>query len=366
MAAEQGELAVQQRAAYNPPLIARHPHGLHTTERPIHSSFMRLKFGLPVILLFTFALGACRSQNTAFSAVENANDGSPVILEINGFEEHRSAFERFVKARLSDFATQAGQSQAEQDQLRSRLFDEFVRRQLVVREALKKNIVPTEDEIRKAVEDQHKQTSGEGSEQNQPTLEGTERRAEMLNDLLTLKYYTSEVLKDVAVTPQEIEGYYNQNRDKYQQQNGFYVREIRVPDEADARRLRQQALAKPNDFNVLAKENSKSPTAINGGLMYYETQQLPPVLEQAITPLKPGEISNVVKSNHGYHIFKLEKRAEPLTLEQVKEDIRKELTRTKNQALIEQFNQNALSGARLKIYHDRLGFTYAGSLKAGA
>lgn len=327
---------------------------------------MRLKFVFLVSLCLGLTSSACRARNTTFSAAENTNDGSPVIVEINGFEEHRSAFERFVKARLSDFATQAGQSQTEQDQLRSRLFDEFVRRQLVVREALKKNIVPTEDEIRKAIEDQHKQTSGEGSDQNQNTLEGAERRAEMLNDLLTLKYYTSEVLKDVTATPQEIEAYYHQNRAKYQQQNGFYVREIRVLEEAAARRLQQQALAKPNDFNVLAKENSKSPTAINGGLMYYETQQLPPVLEQAITPLKPGEISNVIKSNHGYHIFKLEKRAEPLSLEQVKEDIKKELMRTKNQALIEQFNESALTAARLKIYHDRLGFTYSGSLKAGA
>ena len=326
---------------------------------------MQLRFLFTVILLGGLLSGACRSQNPAFSAVENANDDSPVIVEINGFAEHRSAFERFYKSRLSDFATQAAPGQGEQDQLRSRLFDEFVQRQLVVREALKKNIVPTEDEIRKAIEDQHKQTSSE-SASNEPTLEGAERRTEMLNDLLTLKYFTSEVLKDVDVAPQEIETYYNQNRAQYQQQNGFYVREIRVPEEVEARRIRQLATQKPNDFNVLAKENSKAPTAINGGLMYYETQQLPPVLEQAITPLKAGEISNVVKSNYGYHIFKLEKRAEPLTLEQVKEDIKKELLRTKNQALIEQFNQRALSAAKLKIYRDRLGFNYIGNLKPDA
>jgi peptidyl-prolyl cis-trans isomerase C len=327
---------------------------------------MHLKFSLVLILLCGLASGACRAQNSAFSAVENANDDSPVIVEINGYAERRSAFARFYKSRLADFATQAAQNQSEQDQLRSRLFDEFVQRQLVVREALKKNIVPTEDEIRKAIEDQHKQTSGEGAAGSQPTLEGAERRAEMLNDLLTLKFFTSEVLQNVDVTTQEIETYYHQNRAQYQQQNGFYVREIRVPEEAEARRIRQMATQKPADFNVLAKEHSKAPTAINGGLMYYETQQLPPVLEQAITPLKAGEISNVVKSNYGYHIFKLEKRAEPLTLEQVKEDIKKELLRTKNQSLIEQFNQRALSAAQLKIYHDRLGFTYTGNLKPGA
>lgn len=327
---------------------------------------MRLKFLFSTLWLCSCLLAACRSQNPAFSAAQNDNDNSPVIVEINGYAEHLSAFERFYKARLSDFATQVTQDHAEQDQLRSRLFDEFVQRQLIVREALKKNIVPTEDEIRKAIEEQHKQTSGEGSGGNPTTLEGGERRAELLNDLLTLKYYTSEVLKDADVTPQEIEAYYNQNRAQYQQQNGFYVREIRVPEEADARRIRQMAMAKPNDFNVLAKENSKAPTAINGGLMFYETQQLPPVLEQAITPLKAGEISNVIKSNYGYHIFKLEKRAEPLTLDQVKEDIKKELLRTKNQARINEFNQRALAAAKLRIYHDRLGFSYNGIHKAGA
>lgn len=319
-----------------------------------------------VILLCAFVLGGCRAQNAAFNAAQNDNDNSPVIVEINGYAEHLSSFERFYKARLSDFATQVTQSQAEQDQLRSRLFDEFVQRQLIVREALKKNIVPTEDEIRKAIEEQHKQTSGEGGAGNQPTLEGAERRAEMLNDLLTLKYYTSEVLQDVRVTEEEVANYYNQNRAQYERQNGFYVREIRVPEEADARRIRQTAVAKPNDFNVLAKENSKAPTAINGGLMFYETQQLPPVLEQAITPLKAGEISNVVKSNYGYHIFKLEKRAEPLALDQVREDIKKELLRTKNQARINEFNQRAQATATLKIYHERLGFSYSGIHKVGA
>jgi hypothetical protein len=76
--------------------------------------------------------------------------------------------------------------------------------------------VPTEDEIRKAIEEQHKQTSGESAGQNQTTLEGGERRAELLNDLLTLKYYESEVLKNVVVTPPEIENYYKENHAQYQ------------------------------------------------------------------------------------------------------------------------------------------------------
>ena len=319
-----------------------------------------LCFSLSVIL------AACRSQSAALSGTETANDSSPVVVEINGYPERLAAFERFFQARLSDFTAQAQMSQTDKDQLRSRLFDEFVQRQIVVREALKKNIVPTEDEIRKAIEDQHKQTSGEGSDANQTTMQGTERRAEILNDLLTLKFYKTEILKDVTITPQEIASYYQQNQAQYQQQDGFYVREIRVPDEAEAQKLYQQAVAKPGDFGVLAKQHSKAPTAINGGLMLYSAQQLPPVLEHAITPLKAGELSKVVKSNYGFHIFKLEKRAEPRGFEQVKEEIQEKLLRTKNQSLIDQFNQRALNEAQVNIYKDRLGFTYSGNLKTGA
>ncbi len=333
--------------------------------------FMRINSLALTLLLLCGALAGCRSSKSAQS--ESAEDKSPIIVEINGSPEHQSAFERFVKARLSDFAAQGAQSQSDIDQLRSRLFDEFVQRQLIVSEALRKNIEPTDDEIRRALETQHKQTSAanpaggsggsaENPNQNLTTLEGSERRIEIFNDLLTLKFYKTEVLKDVKVTPQEVEEYYNANKDSYQGKNGFYVREIRVREEADADKIYRQALAKPADFAVLAKQHSEAPTAAGGGLIYYEAQQLPEALEQAITPLKVGSISKVVKSSYGFHIFKLEQRAEPLPLEKVRKEIEEKLLSERNQALIDEFNKRALAGAKINIYRDRLGFNYIGGL----
>ncbi|HEX8998948.1 MAG TPA: peptidyl-prolyl cis-trans isomerase, partial [Blastocatellia bacterium] len=193
----------------------------------------------------------------------------------------------------------------------------------------------------------------------------SERRIEIYNDLITLKFYRTEVLKDIKVTPQEIEQYYNDNKAVYQGKNGFYVREIRVSDEAEAEKVYRQSLAKSGDFAVLAKEHSKAPTAASGGLIYYEAQQLPPVLEQAITPLKVGSISRVVKSNYGFHIFKLEQRGEAQPLDKVRKEIEDKLLSQKNQALIEEFNKRALSGAKIKIHKDKLGFNYGGNLTAG-
>lgn len=329
-------------------------------------------FALAVVLLCGLLTG-CRSKSSGAGAAE---DTSPVIVEINGDAEHQAAFERFVKARLSDFTSQNTLSQADNDQLRSRLFDEFVQRQLIVQEADKKKIEPTDDEIRTALEAQHKQTNSangasgsanpEIPEQNSATMESSERRIEIYNDLITLKFYRTEVLKDVKVTPQEIEQHYKDNQAVYQGKDGFYVREIRVNDEAEAQKVYRQSLAKPDDFAVLAKQHSKAPTAVGGGLIYYEAQQLPPVLEQAITPLKVGSISRVVKSNYGFHIFKLEQRGEAQPLEKVRKEIEDKLLSQKNQALIEEFNKRAIGGAKIKIHRDKLGFNYGGSLNAGS
>lgn len=296
--------------------------------------------------------GACRY----FGADSGANDPTPVIVELNGSSLHASAFDRFVKARLSDIAS----SQLDIDLQRSSLLDEFILRQLVVREAQNENIVPTDEEISRELESQYKQTTTEGSDQNQTVLQSAERRFEIGEDLLTMTFYNKKVLGNVQVTPAEVDADYAARRMEYEGRNGFYVREIRVFEDAEAQQLYRQVIAKPEDFAVLAKEHSDAPTAARGGLIYYEADQLPPALQQAITPLKIGSISRVVKSNFGYHIFKLEQRAEPLSLEKVKQEIESRLLSEKKQALIDEYNKRLVEGARVRIHADRLGFSYRG------
>jgi parvulin-like peptidyl-prolyl isomerase len=238
---------------------------------------------------------------------------------------------------------------------------------LIVQAAHKNNIEPTDEEIRRTLEEQHKQANAQGADQNQATLEIGERRVEIYNDLLMLKYQTEALkLKEVQINPQEVETYYRRNADRYQGKSGFLVREIRVSKEDQAQNLYRQALAKPADFAVLAKDNSESPTAVNGGLMDYEAgRRLPEglqVIDQAITSLRVGSISRVVRSNYGFHIFKLERRAEPVPLDKARKEIEDKLLSEKNQALIEDLTKRLMAGAKINIYRDRLGFNYVGSL----
>src|SRR5215468_4718571 len=329
---------------------------------------MRVKLSSLAIVLICGAFYACSSPKSAYSGSSGSeDDNSPVIAEVNGEAAHKAAFDRFLKSRLSDFTDQNEQGQEESDKQRSQLLDEFIQRQLIIQEARKNNIEPTDAEIRLALEEQHKQTNAQGADQNQAILKSAERNVEIFNDLLMLKYQTEALkLKEMSVTPQEVESYYKENAENYRGRSGFLVREIRVSSEDQAQKLYRQALAKPADFTVLAKNNSESPTAVNGGLMDYEAQRLPQVLEQAITPLKVGSISKVVKSNYGFHIFKLEQRAEPRTLDKARNEIEETLLEEKKQAVIDEFNKRAIAEAKIKIHRDKLGFNYVSNSTVGS
>src|SRR5262245_50350486 len=197
---------------------------------------MRVKLSALAIILICGAFDACSSAKSSYSGSQD--DNSPIIAEVNGEAAHKAAFDRFVKTRLSDFTNQNEQGQDENDKQRSQLLDEFIQRQLIIQEAHKNKIEPTDDEISRAFEEQHKQANAQGADQNQATLKSAERNVEIYNDLIMLKYQTEALkLKEVSVTPQEVESYYKENAESYRGRSGFLVREIRVSSEDQAQKL---------------------------------------------------------------------------------------------------------------------------------
>ena len=93
------------------------------------------------------------------------------------------------------------------------------------------------------------------------------------------------------------------NKDKIA---GFTMRafQIFVKTEAEAKEIKE-LLNSGQDFAELAKTRSKGPNAEKGGdLGVIQKGDLLPELDNAIRKLKPGEISDVIKTDVGYHIIK--------------------------------------------------------------
>lgn len=87
---------------------------------------------------------------------------------------------------------------------------------------------------------------------------------------------------------------------------GFTMRalHILVATEEEANEIKK-LLDQGSDFKQLAKDRSKGPNAPRGGDLGLITKgDLLPELDRAISSLSVGQISEVIKSELGYHIFK--------------------------------------------------------------
>jgi peptidyl-prolyl cis-trans isomerase C len=281
---------------------------------------------------------------------------SPVIATLNAHDIRRDEFERFLESKMGELGTAETSAS-----LRSQMLDEYLERRLVLDDAGRLGLKVADDEMEQTTQDKP---------QLKPSVAGAATREELARDLLVEKYYRQVALRDVRVSTEEAEQYIEKNQSRLTDRPGFLVREIRVQSREEADRLRREVTESRHDFASVARLHSDAPNSEQNGLARYDEGQLPDVLEKAVRPLKPGDVSPVIESNYGFHIFKLEQRIQPHAIEERRSklddrraQLREELIARKNQQAVDKALEQLTSGAEIKINDAALGFTYAGRLR---
>jgi peptidyl-prolyl cis-trans isomerase C len=289
------------------------------------------------------------------AACRSASDRSPVIATLNNHPIHRDEFERFLSSEMAEL-NPADVS----DSVRSQMLDEYVKRRLVLDEAARIGLSITSAEIEQAVEQ---------NPQLKPAAANVESRDALARDLLIEKYYREVALTNVRVSAEEVQQYIEKNQSRLTGRPGFLVREIRVQSRDEAERLRREVTEGHRDFASVAKLHSDTPNSDPSGLARYDEGQLPDMLEKAIQQLGPGDVSPVIESNYGFHIFKLEQRVLPHALEERRSQLddrraqlADELIARKNQQAVDKVIERLKENARIRIEESALGFTYTGEL----
>lgn len=104
---------------------------------------------------------------------------------------------------------------------------------------------------------------------------------------------------------------------------------ILVQDEEEAKNLTELARAEGADFEQLAKDNSKGPSAPQGGALgWFRAGQLVPEFQATVETLKPGGVSDPVQTQFGWHVIRLNetREAPPPALGQVQRELVELLT----------------------------------------
>lgn len=164
-----------------------------------------------------------------------------------------------------------------------------------------------------------------------------------------------------SVSPEDVRRHYEDNQQQYstpeQVRASHILLETEGKDEAEVEKRAKELLAKARggaDFAKLATENTdeEAGKTRGGDLDFFGKGQMVPEFEKVAFAMEPGQISDVVKTQFGYHIIKLtDKRAattRPLT--EVQGQIEEQLKWERAQAEAERTSNEVAS--RLKTPAD--------------
>lgn len=237
---------------------------------------------------------------------------------------------------------------AEKMGLKSAALNRLIDKKLIDQKARELDVKVLDDEVKAAIEDVKKQ-----NRMNQEQLvqalaaQGIgyeDYRRQLREQLERLRLMSQEVRSKIQVGEQEIQDYYNANLARYGAIEQFRARHIffKVDKKGGAAELaKAEARASEvlkearsgKDFVELAKKNSDDPAAAKDGgdLGTFKRSDMLPEIGDTVAAMKPGEVSNLVLSQAGLHIIKLEEKtqgqAKPLA--EVKGDIEELLFKKK-------------------------------------
>ncbi len=257
----------------------------------------------------------------------------------------------------------------ERERLLHKVLARMVDHRLQVQEARRDKVEVTDEELATVMDDFVKRNGGDRARiEEQLRAQGLVWeliRRDMRESLLAQKVRARRIGRRSTVTEAEVDGYLAENRVKLETDLKYHTRHIAVlaqPPNSAAAWARAEAeidgivarLREGADFAELARQHSQDGSASSGGdLGWLARGELAPLFEGPILRLGKGEVSAPIKSDNGYHLFRLEEREEltPEMLEQLRQQARDILLQKKAQERLEEWlqglRQRALIAERL-------------------
>lgn len=238
-----------------------------------------------------------------------------VILRIEDSFYYNLDFERHLRLLLGEEFKDLDPASL------TRLMDSFVENRILLKAAEKKNIAVSWEEQKQGLA-----RMANESWPNEQSGPPDEVQAADFVERLIIKKYIAELAKDVEISEDDIGLYYEQNKRDFLRPERVAVSQILLSSEQKAVEVLESIKGAPLEvFREVAGNVSLGAEASRGGEMgFFEMNQLPSEMEKIIFSLKEGEVSQVVESAYGFHIFRVDKKLEAALqeLEEVSEEIR--------------------------------------------
>lgn len=226
----------------------------------------------------------------------------------------------------------------DKEQLKSMLVEQMIVKELLLQKAKELKLKVTDAEIDEALKSIKEELSISEDQFNKVLQEQgitLEIVRQTYHDQLLINKVMKQEIQKALVTDAQIKAYYDENKDNLMQvkashilicyNNTMFCTSERTESEAKTRAEEVLQKAKEGkDFAELAKEYSDDNSAAKGGdLGYFARGQMVKEFEETAFSLSKNQVSDLVKTQFGYHIIKVFDKQ--LSFDELKEKIKKQL-----------------------------------------
>ena len=272
---------------------------------------------LPVLLLLA-ALPACCADTTTTSVIEEilARVNNDIITH-SELQHSKDEVRQELRQQYGDKAD-AMFAQREKDVLR-----DLIDQQLLLQKAKEKGLT-ADTELIKRLDEMRKQMNLSSMDElekaaREQGVSFEDFKQNLRNQLLTQLVIRNEVQPKIQITKEDEKKFYEAHQKDFEHPERVRLSEILVSTEkvepgdqagvAAAQQRPQQLLEQVRGgaaFDETARKSSDGPTAAQGGdLGYFKRGTLARELEDKTFAMKPGEISDVVRTKQGFLILKV-------------------------------------------------------------
>ncbi len=250
------------------------------------------------------------------------------VADVDGVRIPATELRHLVEQRLAD------SPDADRDDIVTEELNRLVSAQVVLNRAAEAGVTVTDAEVTARLRALH----GEEWKDEDPRYREAVRR-EMIIDRIALV----ELAPRTRVPESALRAYFEEHRSEYAHPERVQVRQIVIEDRSKADELRAR-LEQGGDFAAEARANSLAPEAPSGGeLPVFARGELPEAFDRAFE-LEEGQISAVIESPYGFHIFLLERKIP--TREPSFEELRGQLEAELGQRSLEELRLEWVRGLR--------------------
>lgn len=211
-------------------------------------------------------------------------------------------------------------------EIQRKALEQLIDQKVLLAASRKENLTPTDEQVNQVMQ---ALASRFGSPEvfqqalSQQGMTEADLRGNVVIDM-AIRSYLGKAIPDTAnVTPAQAQAYYNANPDKFMTPERIHARHILVkvdpaatPEQKDQAKQKAQGLLEKvkggADFATVARESSDCPSAPQGGdLGEFGRDDMVKPFGDAAFAMKPGEMSDLVETQFGFHIIRLEGQVPP-------------------------------------------------------